>query len=356
MGVRSALSIAVLLGVGCGSGATFGGGSGIASIGGDSISTDSGDDGGGTAETTGGADGTGQAATQAVDDTMSPGTADGPGGTGPMMDGGSSSDGGSAGSSGGDTAGDSGGGSSGDSAGDTAGDAGPMPSVPSLNQAIYNVGSGDYEFGGAAIPIEDAPGDVDWSRWGMLHDGGNYRLYFMQAGTDDTVYQFAFNPASSAYEYGYMSIPMIPIVGAPADADMSSFAMLYDGSTFRLYVLSSSAPLRVHQFGFDAADAEYEYDFMSIAEIDVTGTPAGADWDGWGMLHDDGDFRLYAFASAAHTSVAQHGYNAATVAYEYGFESIPQIDITMVPANSNTDDFAMLHDGSDFRFYYLTSP
>lgn len=46
-----------------------------------------------------------------------------------------------------------------------------------------NTGStGAYRYGYKSISkivISNAPIDTDWNRWSMLHDGKDYRLYFM---------------------------------------------------------------------------------------------------------------------------------------------------------------------------------
>ena len=88
------------------------------------------------------------------------------------------------------------------------------------------------------MSITDAPSNTDWNRWTMLHDGSDYRLYFFKAGTDDTIYQFVFNPSTTSYEFGYNSSPEMSITEAPADADPSSFAILYDGPAYRFDFLT----------------------------------------------------------------------------------------------------------------------
>ncbi len=253
-------------------------------------------------------------------------------------------------------------------AGDTAADAGegdttdPVEEAPSLNQAAWNGAA--YEFGFESIdtiPILDAPADTDWSRWAMLHDTDVYRLYFMREGSDSSIYQFGFNGGLGAYVFGYASIEEISITGIPADADTSQFAMLHDGEIYRLYFLSQSAPLRLYQFGFNAGAAvpAYQYGYRSLESIAITGAPAGTDFSGYAMLHDGAEsetYRFYAFASAAHTSISQFGYNPVTEHYEYGFNSIATIPLWDIPADSDTSDFAMLHDGLHYRLYMLTRP
>lgn len=235
-------------------------------------------------------------------------------------------------------------------------DSGTAVVAPSLNQAAWVSGTTVYQFGHNSIPnidITGAPDDVDWNRWAMLHDGTHYRLYFFAAGTNDTIYQFAFNSASGDYEFGYNSIPEMTITGAPADADPSSFAMLHDGTDYRLYMrsLTSSA---IYQFAFNSATSDYEYGYRSIARMDVTGAPADTDFDRWGMLHDGSVYRFYAFKDTLDNQFYQFGFNASTQDYEYGHNSIPLLTLDQIPADSDTSGFAMLHDGLDYRFYFLT--
>ena len=228
--------------------------------------------------------------------------------------------------------------------------------VPSVNQASYIPGTTVYQFGYNSIPniaITKAPSDTDWNRWAMLHDGSDYRLYFFKEGTDDTIYQFAFNSSTASYEFGYNSIPEMNITGAPADADPSSFAMLHDGSFYRLYMRSKTSAA-IHQFAFNSSTLDYEYGYNSIPKMDITGAPADTDFDRWGMLHDGSFYRFYAFKGTLDNQMYQFAFNPATSDYEYGYNSILVLTLDQIPADSDTSSFAMLHDGLAYRFYFLT--
>lgn len=237
---------------------------------------------------------------------------------------------------------------------DTGGtDTGGTGTDPLLNQASFNPSSLAYEFGFNSIPeigLANAPADVDLSRWAMLHDGTTYRLYYFQQGSDTVIYQFGFNDATLLYEFGFNSIPEIDITGAPADADPSSFAMLHDGANYRLYMLGTANPLSVHQFAFNPATSDYEYGFDSIPVIDISGAPVDADSSAWAMLHDGVDYRLYTGKAGDPNNFYQYSFANGT--YEFGTNSIPELPLVGIPANSDTSDFAMLHDGSAYRFYY----
>ncbi len=228
---------------------------------------------------------------------------------------------------------------------------------PSLNQAAYKNGSESYVFGYRSIPnmkIIDAPVDTDWSRWAMLHDGSVYRLYFFRQGTSDTLYQFGFNRELSAYQYGYQSIPTLYITGAPTDVDSSRFVMLHDGRDYRLYMPRRGSPSTLYQFAFNRASNHYEYGFNSIKELKITGMPADTDWNRIAMLHDGKDYRFYAMQQGSGQFFYQAAFNRNTNRYEHGFRSIPMLNLIGTPASSNTQSFAMLHDRGDYRFYFLS--
>ena len=221
--------------------------------------------------------------------------------------------------------------------------------VTSLNQAAFNTSQGSYQYGYNSfgnIEITGAPEDTDWDRWAMLHDGTNYRLYFFKKGSDDTLYQFGFDGAT--YAYGYNSISTLRISGAPASADTGSFAMVHDGATYRLYLKDKNDPALLYQFGFDGAT--YAYGYNSIASIRIIGSPADTDQQRWAMLHDGSNYRYYAFKEGSDTVFYQYAFNGSS--YEYGFSSIDILSVEGMPSDSLTDSFAMLHDGQAYRFYF----
>ncbi|OUS24621.1 hypothetical protein A9Q99_23925 [Gammaproteobacteria bacterium 45_16_T64] len=224
----------------------------------------------------------------------------------------------------------------------------------SLNQFAYVPGSNKYQFGYRSIsniPITGAPNDTCWERWAMLFDGNDYRLYFFKASTNDTLYQFAFNRDTNAYEYGFNSIATLKLTGIPSDACSSSFAMLHDGTTYRLYLRRLGYPAVLYQFGFNSASSNYEYGHNSIPTLEITGAPSNIDWSRWGMLHDKGSYRLYAMQLGNNNVINQAAYNVATGHYEFGYNSIPELALEGTPNDSNLGEFSMLFDGTDYRLY-----
>ncbi len=224
-----------------------------------------------------------------------------------------------------------------------------------LNQAAWIENSSTYRFGHNSIPtiaIRNAPHDIDWRRWAMLHDGAVYRLYFFKQGSNDTLYQFGFNTRTSSYEYGHQSIPMLRIQGVPTSADASDIAMLHDGSVYRLYMQDRHNRRILYQFGFNPQTQNYEYGHRSIPMLQVTGFPADTDWNRWAMLHDGSAFRFYAFRTGSNSSFYQASFHAPSQEYRYSFQSIPVMTLQQIPSGANTTTAAMLHDGLNFRFYF----
>jgi len=232
----------------------------------------------------------------------------------------------------------------------------PTVMPTSINQAVYT-GSNQYDYGAnGGIPnlsITSAPADTDFSRSAMLHDGSTYRLYFFKNGTDDTLYQFGYNSATQDYEYGYSSINVLKITGKPADADPGSFAMLHDGTTFRLYMRSKFSVTTMYQFAWNGSS--YAYGHNSIPQLYITGSPADADHSRWAMLHDGTRYRLYTGKQNVSDTIYQYAFNAASTDYEYGFDSIVSLNVTDMPADSIKSNFMMNHGGSRYRFYYLST-
>jgi hypothetical protein len=88
--------------------------------------------------------------------------------------------------------------------------------------------------------------------------------------------------------------------------------------------------------------------------LPVTGFPADTDWSRWEMLHDGAAYRIYAFHYGSNEHLSQGSWNANAQQYQYGYNSIPQLDLVGFPSNSDVGRSAMLHDGVDYRFYFQT--
>lgn len=226
----------------------------------------------------------------------------------------------------------------------------------SVNQGAWRPGTNNYEFGFRSIPtipITGAPPDTNFRRWAMLHDGAAYRMYFFRGNTDDTLYQFAWN--GSSYQYGHNSIPILTLVGAPSDADASSLSMLHSGANYHAYLRRLGDPRTLYQLIWKPGTTTYEWGPSGwLSSLRVTDFPVDTDWSRWQMLHDGATYRLYAFPHGSNNRLYQGSWNAAIGSYQYGFNSINQLDLIGFPHNSNVGGAAMLHDGANYRFYFQT--
>lgn len=226
--------------------------------------------------------------------------------------------------------------------------------MASVNQAAYVSGTSIYRFGHNSIPnipITGAPSDTDWKRWSMLHDGSAYRLYVFKGSTNNKIYQFAWD--GNSYKYGHNSIPELTLTNMPGDADASSFSMLYGENKYRLYLRQLGNPCLLYQFVWVSGTTNYEFGHGSaIPKLQVAGFPADTDWSRWSMLHDGGDYRLYAFKLGSNSEFYQGAWNGSQ--YEYGYNSIKVLSLEGTPSNSNLASMSMLHDNSAYRFYLQT--
>jgi len=162
--------------------------------------------------------------------------------------------------------------------------------MPSLNQGAWVAGTTIYRFGHhsiSRIPITGAPADTNLARWAMLHDGSAYRLYAFRGSTSDTLYQFSWD--GSSYAFAHNSIPVLTLVGAPADVDASSLSMLHSGTAYHAYLRRLGDPTMLYQFIWAPGTTTYVWGRAPyLPSLPVTGFPADTDWSRWDMLHDGG--------------------------------------------------------------------
>jgi hypothetical protein len=226
--------------------------------------------------------------------------------------------------------------------------------VANLYQAAYNGESYEYGFNSLPmIPISGAPDDTDYERWSILHDGNVYRLYFMPLGKSDQLYQFGFNPNSKSYEFGYKSIEIIPIVNLPINANVSSFSILFDGFNYRLY-FKSSENKSLFQCAYNPSEGlngSYIYGYNSDPEINIKNAPQDTDWKTWSMLHDGETYRLYFKSKAKKNVLYQFGYDGLN--YTYGHQSNPEIEVIGMPRKEFVNKFNITYDGKNYRYYNL---
>ena len=232
--------------------------------------------------------------------------------------------------------------------------------MSSVNQFAFVPGTTDYVWGAQGtipnIAITGAPVDTDFKRMAMLHDAQFYRMYFFKKGSNNTIYQFAWN--NSSYEYGYNSIPIITLTNIPSDANMSSFAMLWDGSAYRLYVQkqgSTVGNLQLYQASYVPGTTNYQFGYNSIPVLNVVNFPANTDLKRWSMLYDGYAYRIYFMEIGNNTQLYQGAFIPGTSTYQYAYNSIPVLNLVNTPANSDTSHFAMLYGQNLYHSYFETT-
>lgn len=132
--------------------------------------------------------------------------------------------------------------------------------MASVNQGAWVPGTTEYQYGYGSIPkipITGAPADTNLARWAMLQDGSAYRRYFFKGSTFDTLYQFAWDGAS--YAFGYHAIPVLTLTGAPPDVDAGSLSMLHCGGAYHAYLRRLGDPTTLHQFIWVPGTTSYQW-------------------------------------------------------------------------------------------------
>lgn len=168
----------------------------------------------------------------------------------------------------------------------------------SSRDAIYqfSFNGASYAFGHNSIPelrLEGFPADVDASSFSMLFDGADYRLYMRRLGHSQTLYQGAWVRGTNVYRFGHNSTPQLPVIEFPGDTDWSRWSMLHDGVDYRFYAFKLGSNTQLYQGAFNRANNSYQFGFNSIRELTLVGTPSNSDTDSCAMLHDNTTYRFY---------------------------------------------------------------
>lgn len=165
----------------------------------------------------------------------------------------------------------------------------------SLYQFAWNGSS--YAYGYRSIPqlrLVGMPADADASSIRMLHSGSAYHAYLRRLGDPTTLYQFIWRPGTDEYAWDVPPfLSTLHVEGFPADTDWSRWNMLHDGTDYRIYAFAYGSIDRFFQGAWDAAASRYRYGFNSIPQLRATGYPADSDPGRTAMLHDGAAYRLY---------------------------------------------------------------
>ncbi|HNG61479.1 MAG TPA: hypothetical protein PKZ52_16770, partial [Cellvibrionaceae bacterium] len=77
----------------------------------------------------------------------------------------------------------------------------------------------------------------------------------------------------------------------------------------------------LNQGAYVPGTTTYQYGYNSIPNIQISGAPADTDFKRSAMLHDGSTYRLYFFKKNSTNTLYQFGWNGSV--YQYGYNSIP---------------------------------
>ena len=168
----------------------------------------------------------------------------------------------------------------------------------STNNTLYQFGwdGSSYKYGHESEPeltVTGIPEDADTSSFSMVYGEGEYRLYFRQLGNPTCLYQFLWD--ETAGHYAPFSNPesfKLQVSGFPDDTDWSRWSMLNDGENYRIYAFKLGSNNEIYQGAWNGSEYEYGYN-GSYKVLYLKDTPANSDLASMAMLHDSSDYRLY---------------------------------------------------------------
>lgn len=172
------------------------------------------------------------------------------------------------------------------------------------------------------INVAGAPADADWSRWAMLYSTETnqgtelFRLYCFKKGTNDVIYQFGFNRGARQYEYGYQSTTPLRITGVGPTVNTSTFNMLHDGVSYRMYFQDSHNDRLLHQYVWNGREYQVE---DRTPTLNLQGLPANADMRKTAMCYAKGSnlpgYHFYTVAQGTDAPLIQLMFKQSARAY-----------------------------------------
>ena len=146
---------------------------------------------------------------------------------------------------------------------------------------------------GDAARITGTPADADFNSFAMSGDSATSRLYMRSQSQPSLLHRFSRNPASGDFEYGFQTPSTVSVINTSLDSDFTRWAVLFDNNTERLYLGQSGNIDTLYPFAFNGNSGAFEYALNSAAALPITGTPANSDTIRFSMLHDGNDYRFY---------------------------------------------------------------
>ncbi len=159
-----------------------------------------------------------------------------------------------------------------------------------------------------------------------------------------TLFQYGYDSSSRAYSFGFSSIASLEILNAPADTDISRFGMAHDGQNYYLFCGRVGTPLSLYSFRYSGSG--YEPTGRIHALVDV---PADADLSNFAILHNGQDFRLYLRNRADPTVLHQLVATNALSNFAPRSGVISRLATVAAPADADFSRWAMVHVGGLYR-------
>ena len=135
------------------------------------------------------------------------------------------------------------------------------------------------------------------------------------------------------------------ITGAPADTDWSRMGCLSDGANFRFYFMKKGTSDTLYQFAYNGSSTGYEYGYHSDPEISLTNIPADADSNSLAMAYEGGYYYAYMKSLTVPTRIYSFQFDGSTYAYQRSY------NITKAPPDTDWSRWTMVYGDGASRFY-----
>jgi arylsulfatase A-like enzyme len=158
--------------------------------------------------------------------------------------------------------------------------------VFTFNGGSYAFGSGEFR----ELKISGFPADTDPGNIGIIHDNYGAHLMMRQRGQEPAFYRAPLDLGSRTFRFGTDDLPpRIPIVGFPRDADWGRWTALHDNGSYLMATMVVGDNTRLYRGMYDFSRTVYAF----LDKATIVGAPANTNFRSLAMLHDNADYRLY---------------------------------------------------------------
>ncbi|MDB9519430.1 hypothetical protein PN466_21025 [Roseofilum reptotaenium CS-1145] len=158
-----------------------------------------------------------------------------------------------------------------------------------------------------------------------------------------SINQAVYVSGTTSYKFLQDDSANLSITKVPEDANLRRWAMLHDGDTYRLYCFQGSSQDKLYQFGWTGR--EYEYGHDSEPELTITNIPEDADTNSFSMLYGENNYRLYFRQLGNPTKLYEFIWDGKAYAYAAAHP------VSGFPHDTDWSRWSMLNDGDTYRIY-----